>query len=51
MTYNEKYSGKNKTIKILSQLTLRMEIIKTDAIMQLKLEVTEWGWKKCKCAV
>ena len=45
-----KYILTKNTIKILSQLTWGMELIKTDAVMQLKAEVTEWGWKDHKCA-
>lgn len=51
MTHYELHSGKNNTIKLHSQLTLRMKLIKTDAIMHLKAEVAEWGWKEGKCAV
>jgi hypothetical protein len=51
MTHYKKYSDKNKNFKIFSQLTLRMELIKTDAIMQLMGEVTEWEWKVSKCAL
>jgi hypothetical protein len=42
---------KNNTIKVISKLILRMELIKTGVIMQMKAEVTEWGWKEGKCTV
>jgi hypothetical protein len=51
MTHYEKYCGKNNTVTILSQLTLRMELIKADAIKQLKGAVADWRWKERKCAL